>query len=206
MTETAKEFIDRTMRKRTTATGEESGSFSWEPTGPKSTTYVVTEIVDPKTFAVIAKNYPKNTRNRDKKQNELSWWGSSDEVRESVIIDVSKQNVKIFMSTDENRPDKTRTSEKGYLKIFKEAVGAMIAQTEADHIDLYLDNNPYVSPEVMDEVARKIAGKANKTITINHVRSHEELIIQVQDFIAGSADSKSFFDIIENKVMFRKKS
>jgi len=200
MTETPKDFIDRTMRNRTTAVGEEGGGFG---PGHKSITYVIVEVNDPKRFAEIAKNYPKNTRKRDNKTNELSWWGSTDKIREKVIIDISKHDVKIFISNDENRPDKT-DSEKRYLKVLKKAAGAMIENTEANHIDFILDENPFVPSEVIDRSLLNMAAAKNKTATITHVHSFNEPLVQVTDFIAGSANSQDFYDRLIGKVVQKK--
>jgi len=205
MTETPKDFIDRTMRKKVTAAGEESGGISMVPHGHKSITYAITEISDPDKFAAIAKKYPKNTRNRDKKQNELSWWGSSDKIREKVIIAISNQDVKVYLSTEMNRQDKTDSSEERFLRVLKDAAGAMIDHTDADHIDFKLDNNPYVPTDVIDREIGDMAAAKNKTASIAHLRSFDEPIIQTQDFIAGSADSQTFIDIIEDKMMSWKK-
>jgi len=194
-----------TNSSKTTAIGDEGGGFSYVSHGHKSITYAITEIRTPERFVIIAKSYPKNTRNRQTKKDELSWYGSEDWVRDGVLSDISKENVRVYLSTEKNDPDNKESQRKRYQKLLKDAVNLLLTNTDADHIDIVLDNSDFLSGNVGVKIIEDLAKGHRKTVTVRQAKSHEEPLLQTHDFVAGAASEPSWTHRIKDNIVFWKR-
>jgi len=187
--------------KTTSAAGDEVGGFSYVPHGHKSITYVMTEIETPERFAFIATKYPQNTKGRQKKKDELSWYGSEDWVRDGVLEDISKQNIKVYLSTEKNDPDNDKEQRDRYQKLLKDTTSMLMSNTNSEHINIVLDESKFLSGNDGVRIVEEIAKEYGKTVNVCQAHSHENLTLQTHDFIAGASSEHQWRNRIKDKIV-----
>ena len=205
MTETPKEFIGRTMRKRTTVIGEASGNYSYKPRGPKSVTLALSETDRADEFIEISKKYPWNTRGTHD-HKELKWVSSSDEIRKAVLKDINDLSPDIFVATDE-RNDVGLDMCDRHQALLRVATEELLNKTNAGHLDFVMDQSPFIKEGRGRTIVKEIIGNRDITYSYKHVVSEKSNLVQTQDFVAGAANKyevsgdRQFIGNVEKKII-----
>jgi len=185
-----------------TIVGEDSGGWSVTKEKPMSLSIALSKTDSPNEFAEIATRYDWNTRGPKYDDKELKFRSSSDEVRESVLNEISSLDPEIYIATDERKLLKFDTPRR-YKDLFKRVAEDMIKSSAEPVLEFNMDGSTFMKEATGERIVLGVA--KGKKIRYLRMDSAEEAIIQTQDFVAGAANASRvgndrFINIVRNSI------